>query len=268
MTCLFCQLPHARIILSNHQAVAVADGFPISAGHTLIIPKRHVGSFFEIDAAEREALMLTFRRVQLHSNNRFYRFLMSVCSLIQSSALIDPASGTYKFRDFVRDERAMARVFEDFLFNFIRLEMPVWEVKREHIAWRASSSTDPNLIYLPRMQTDISLRRGVERRIIDAKYYRRTMVEYLGGEKVHSGNLYQLMSYLSNSVRREGDSLSGMLIYPQVDKEVNENYRIQDFDIAICTINLDQPWQEVRSDLVQLLHSRLQPEPSPITLGK
>lgn len=196
----------------------------------------------------------TFRRVQLHSNNRFYRFLMSVCSLIQSSALIDPASGTYKFRDFVRDERAMARVFEDFLFNFIRLEMPVWEVKREHIAWQASSSTDPNLIYLPRMQTDISLRRGVERRIIDAKYYQRTMAEYLGGEKIHSGNLYQLMSYLSNSVRREGDRLSGMLIYPQVDKQVNENYRIQDFDIAICTINLDQPWQEVRSDLVQLLH--------------
>jgi diadenosine tetraphosphate (Ap4A) HIT family hydrolase len=58
MTCPFCLLPHSRIILSNHQAVAVADGFPITAGHTLIIPRRHVGSFFEIDAAEREALML------------------------------------------------------------------------------------------------------------------------------------------------------------------------------------------------------------------
>ncbi len=196
----------------------------------------------------------TFRRVQLHSNNRFYRFLMSVCSLIQSSALIDPASGKYKFRDFVRDERAMSRVFEDFLFNFVRLEMPVWEVKRENIAWRASSSTDPNLIYLPRMQTDISLRRGAERKIVDAKYYQRTMAEYFGGEKFHSGNLYQLMSYLSNSVRREGDTLSGMLIYPQVDKPVSETYRINDFEVSICTIKLDQPWQGVRSDLIQLLH--------------
>lgn len=206
------------------------------------------------DIAEIPLTSHTFRRVQLHSNNRFYQFLMSVCKLIQASALIDPSAGTYRFRDFIRDERAMARVFEDFLFNFIRLEMPVWEVKREHIAWRAVSVTDPNLLYLPRMQTDISLRRGPERMIIDAKYYQRTMAEYMGGEKFHSENLYQLMSYLTNTVRREGDKLSGMLIYPQVDKAVNEAYRIQGMDVAICTINLNQPWQGVRSDLVRLLH--------------
>lgn len=205
------------------------------------------------DITEIPVTSHTFRRVQLHSNNRFYRFLMSVCKLIQESALIDPKSGTYQFRDFIRDERAMARVFEDFLFNFIRLEIPAWEVKREHIAWKAVSVTDPNLIFLPRMKTDISLRRGSERKIIDAKYYQRTMVEYMGGEKVHSGNLYQLMSYLTNSIRREGEKLSGMLIYPQVDKVVNEVYQIQGFDVAVCTINLDQPWQGVRSDLVRLL---------------
>jgi 5-methylcytosine-specific restriction enzyme subunit McrC len=179
---------------------------------------------------------------------------MSVCSLIQTSALIDPATGTYRFRDFVRDERAMARVFEDFLFNFLRFEMPAWEVKREHIRWQASSSTDPNLMYLPRMRTDISMQRSSERKIVDAKYYQRTMAEYLGGEKIHSGNLYQLMSYLSNSVRHEGELLSGMLIYPQVDRAVEEVYRIQDFDVSICTINLDQPWHAVRSDLVRLFH--------------
>ena len=195
-----------------------------------------------------------FRLVQLHSNNRFYRFLMSVCKLIQESALIDPVSGIYQFRDFIRDERAMARVFEDFLFNFIRLEIPAWDVKRELIDWKAVSVTDPSLIFLPKMRTDISLSRGAERKIIDAKYYHRTMTEYWGAEKVHSGNLYQLMSYLTNSMGNEGENLTGMLIYPQVDKAVNEVYQIQGFDVAVCTINLDQPWQGVRSDLTRLLH--------------
>jgi 5-methylcytosine-specific restriction enzyme subunit McrC len=196
----------------------------------------------------------TFRLVQLHSNNRFYRFLMNVCSVIQSSSLVDPATGSYKFRDFVRDERAMARVFEDFLFNFIKIEMPAWNVKREHIAWRATSSTDPNLMYLPRMQTDISIRRGSEHRIIDAKYYQRTMSEYLGSEKFHSNNLYQLMSYLSNSVRPETNRIYGMLIYPQVERKINEDYRIQDFDIGIRTIDLNQPWQMVHSDLMYIFN--------------
>ncbi len=204
------------------------------------------------DISEIPLTSHTFRLVQLHSNNRFYRFLMNVCSVIQSSSLVDPATGNYKFRDFVRDERAMARVFEDFLFNFIRIEIPSWNVKREHIAWRASSSTDPNLIYLPRMQTDISIRRGSEHRIVDAKYYQRTMSEYLGSEKFHSNNLYQLMSYLSNAVQRDKDRICGMLIYPQVDKKINEDYRIQEFDIGIRTIDLNQPWQRVRSDLIQI----------------
>jgi 5-methylcytosine-specific restriction enzyme subunit McrC len=146
----------------------------------------------------------------------------------------------------------MARVFEDFLFNFIRIEIPAWNVKREHIAWRASSSTDPNLIYLPRMQTDISIRRGSEHRIVDAKYYQRTMSEYLGSEKFHSNNLYQLMSYLSNAVQRDKARICGILIYPQVDKKINEDYRIQEFDIGIRTIDLNQPWQRVRSDLIQI----------------
>lgn len=238
-----------RILKSTLRLLQQTPGLHVDLKKRVTLLRQSLPGITEIPLTSH-----TFRRVQLHSNNRFYRFLMNVCCLIQSSSFIDPSAGNYKFRDFVRDERAMARVFEDFLFNFIRLELPVWEVKREHIAWKASSSTDPNLNYLPRMKTDISLRRGVERRIIDAKYYQQTMSSYLGSEKFHSGNLYQLMSYLSNSVCGEDDKLSGMLIYPQIDKEINEHYRIQDFDVVVCTINLSQPWQGVRSDLLQILH--------------
>jgi len=34
----------------------IRDGFPISPGHTLIIPKRHLASFFELTNSERQAL--------------------------------------------------------------------------------------------------------------------------------------------------------------------------------------------------------------------
>ena len=54
--CAFCALPNERIINSNIFGVVVRDGFPISEGHTLIIPKRHIGSFFELDVQERDAL--------------------------------------------------------------------------------------------------------------------------------------------------------------------------------------------------------------------
>jgi diadenosine tetraphosphate (Ap4A) HIT family hydrolase len=35
----------------------IRDGYPVSPGHSLVIPKRHVGSFFEVTAAERAALL-------------------------------------------------------------------------------------------------------------------------------------------------------------------------------------------------------------------
>lgn len=54
--CVFCHLPRERIVEENEHAVLIFDGFPVSAGHSLIIPKRHVGSLFEVSVHERTAL--------------------------------------------------------------------------------------------------------------------------------------------------------------------------------------------------------------------
>lgn len=54
MTCAFCTLPLERITVELPLIVAVRDAYPVSRGHTLILPKRHVESFFELSEAERE----------------------------------------------------------------------------------------------------------------------------------------------------------------------------------------------------------------------
>ena len=55
--CPFCTLPKQRILLASDLGLIVRDAFPISPGHTLIIPKRHVGSFFDLSPDELEDLM-------------------------------------------------------------------------------------------------------------------------------------------------------------------------------------------------------------------
>ncbi|MEI6705311.1 MAG: HIT domain-containing protein, partial [Deltaproteobacteria bacterium] len=49
--CPFCTLDPARILTS-----AIMDGFPISPGHALINPKRHIARLFEAAREERDAL--------------------------------------------------------------------------------------------------------------------------------------------------------------------------------------------------------------------
>lgn len=54
--CPFCRLDPEKVLLENDFACAFYDGFPVTEGHTLVVPKRHVASFFEVTSEEREAL--------------------------------------------------------------------------------------------------------------------------------------------------------------------------------------------------------------------
>jgi len=55
--CPFCNLQKSRVILDNDHAIAIYDGYPVTPGHSLIIPKRHISSFFEATREEQTALL-------------------------------------------------------------------------------------------------------------------------------------------------------------------------------------------------------------------
>ena len=55
--CPFCHLGPERIAGSNATGLIVRDAYPVTPGHTLIIPRRHVGSFFDLTPEERTGLL-------------------------------------------------------------------------------------------------------------------------------------------------------------------------------------------------------------------
>lgn len=62
--CIFCILPASRIVEANEHAVLTLDGYPVSPGHSLVIPRRHVSSFFETTGAERAAILALIDRAK------------------------------------------------------------------------------------------------------------------------------------------------------------------------------------------------------------
>lgn len=50
--CLFCFMPEERIVASGALVYAIDDGFPVTEGHALVIPKRHVVDFFGLTDEE------------------------------------------------------------------------------------------------------------------------------------------------------------------------------------------------------------------------
>jgi len=58
--CPFCEMPPDRIVLKNELCFATWDINPVSKGHMLLIPFRHVANFFETTEEEQRALMNLF----------------------------------------------------------------------------------------------------------------------------------------------------------------------------------------------------------------
>ncbi len=56
VSCIFCELK--EYVLENELAFAIFDKFPVTKGHMLFIPKRHVANFFDLTKEEREASKL------------------------------------------------------------------------------------------------------------------------------------------------------------------------------------------------------------------
>ncbi|MFH1436554.1 MAG: HIT family protein [Pseudomonadota bacterium] len=57
-TCPLCErLKAGDVIVQTELAAAIKDAYPVSPGHTLIVPKRHEPSYFALSAKEATALL-------------------------------------------------------------------------------------------------------------------------------------------------------------------------------------------------------------------
>ena len=132
--------------------------------------------------------------------------------------------------------------------------------RKEHPEIRASASQIPWQLdddfsfMLPVMQTDIMLSKGNTTLIIDAKYYGHTTQEQYGVHTLHSGNLYQIFTYVKNKDAEYGEqphNVSGMLLYAQTDESVQPNnvYRMGGNKISVRTLNLNCSFKEIASQL-------------------
>src|SRR5580692_1082288 len=56
MQCVFWTMNKKQIVARNSLAYAVRDTSPVTPIHTLILPNRHIASYFDLDADEKHAI--------------------------------------------------------------------------------------------------------------------------------------------------------------------------------------------------------------------
>ena len=68
--CPFCPPKQQEILETHPLAVAISDSFPLTRGHALVVPRRHVASFFELTPEERVAILDLLDRAKAVIDNK------------------------------------------------------------------------------------------------------------------------------------------------------------------------------------------------------
>ena len=153
-----------------------------------------------------------FRRVRVTSNRSTYRFILDVCELVHRNLLVSETSGDMVFRDFTRDDRQMAQLFEAFLLRFYEREQRTFSVSAPTLRWDAEGDATA-LALLPTMRTDLVLESPTRTIVLDAKYYAEALTQRFDKTSIRSGHLYQLASYMRHlALTRAAGTVEGMLV--------------------------------------------------------
>jgi len=69
--CPFCNPDRDRIVLETELVVGLWDGFPVSPGHALLVPKRHVATWSDASSAEQAAVTQNISDLQRHIEKQY-----------------------------------------------------------------------------------------------------------------------------------------------------------------------------------------------------
>lgn len=188
--------------------------------------------------------------IRYNRNNQTYHMLISVCWMVVKGLLHTNSEGSTRLMDFL-DEQRMCCLYEKFILEYYRREFPKITANASQIPWQLDDGIG---MMLPVMQSDIMLTYKEKILIIDAKYYSHTTQTQYGTKKLHSGNLYQIFTYVKNKEYELADcphEVSGMLLYAKTDEEIipNNQYLMSGNKISVRTLDLDCDFTEIVAQL-------------------
>ena len=212
--------------------------------------------------AKLKQLMLFFQNVQpidIHTirwnalrfdrNNRNYRMLLYLCYFIINEWLMTTDEGCFKMRSFSDDH--MCRLFEKFVLEYYKRHHPTLKPCAAQINWNIEKDQSSTSI-LPIMQTDILLTMEERTLIIDTKYYTRSMQKQFDKATIHSGNLYQINTYVTEYDEGHKGNVDGMLLYAKTQEEIVPDDSIKKKDgniIYFRTLDLNTDFETIKKQL-------------------
>lgn len=199
--------------------------------------------------------MIRWDMLRYQRNNKNYEMLMNICYFVLDGMLLTTENGNYKVMQF--SDEHMHRLYEKFVLEYFKKNHSyLTEVKSAQVKWNLAADTDENMIrFLPTMQTDIFLRLNEKVLIIDTKYYGKTMQMQYDKATLHSGNVYQIFTYVKNQDTAGTGNVSGMLLYAKTNEEITPDcsFVMGGNRISVKTLDLNKEFSLIASQLDEIV---------------
>ncbi len=196
------------------------------------------------------------RRELLLQRDMDYRLMLTLCYLLYSRLMPVEKRGKDYLLKVNRDELTLYDIYEKFVAEFYKYHLKDWNVNPQSIInWPTTEET----AFLPIMKPDIIFEHKESRKIIilDTKFTKESIVEGRWDNLTfNTKHLYQIYSYLKTQEHKSEyyRKSTGILLYPTATYNLSEEIEIQGHRIRWESINLAQPWQEIKKDLLALIN--------------
>lgn len=210
---------------------------------------RSILTFFN-DVDECNLRNIRWSAMCFQRNNRSYRMLMNICYFIVECSIMTTENGSKQMPTF--SDEHMNRLFERFVLNYYKRHYPSLKANADAIKWNVfEDSESEGLDLLPSMQSDITLHGADHTLIIDTKYYSAMMQSQYDKKSIHSGNLYQIFTYVKNRDKEHLGNVSGMLLYAQTNEDIvpRVDTTIDGNRIMVRSLDLNCEFKDIQMQL-------------------
>lgn len=213
--------------------------------------KRLLPFFAHIQSVEVKSI--NWKALRFDRNNRHYKLLMYLCYFVLDGLLMTTEQGQYRIREF--SDEHMHHLFEKFVLEYYKKHHPSLNPSSSKIEWNIDE--DSNTDILPMMKTDITLSKDKRTLIIDTKYYGRSLQCQFNKKTIHSHNLYQIHTYVTEYDKDHSGLVDGMLLYAKTEESIVPDGHIKlklGNTIYFKTLDLNKDFEDIKNQLEDYVH--------------
>ena len=186
-----------------------------------------------------------------------YGNALRLSRLVLERSLPDEGAEGEAWRRLASDPDRMGELFEAFVRGYLAYRLGGRaRVHAPWLEWDCTSYDEASLTMLPVLRTDVCVEAPSHAPlVIECKFYQTPFSQHAWGDvdKVRSGHLHQIFTYLRVGERRWGQCPRGLLLYAAAGRSVDLVWSLEGYELRVRSLDMGAEWDRIETEFGDLV---------------